>query len=160
MLLNDLIEGLKDMFFTFLYTCFRCICELIDFIKEIFYMLCGIESVEIDGSKGDMLTSLLKSDSVKKAFLTILLIGVILLVLFTGIVILKSNYQEKQSWAGAFRKSGQSLLITLLIPFTVLAGILGHVLHQRCNEPIREHVPSSDWRTVSLDHRKRMLHWF
>lgn len=80
--------------------CFRCICELIDFIKEIFYMLCRIESVEIDGSKGDMLTSLLKSDSVKKAFLTILLIGVILLVLFTGIAILKSNYQEKQSWAG------------------------------------------------------------
>lgn len=124
MLLNDLIEGLKDMFFTFLYTCFRCICELIDFIKEIFYMLCGIESVEIDGSKGDMLTSLLGSDSVKKAFLTISIIGVILLVLFTGIAILKSNYQEKQSWAGALRKSGQSLLITLLIPFTVLAGIL------------------------------------
>ena len=23
MLLNDLIEGVKDMFFTFLYTCFR-----------------------------------------------------------------------------------------------------------------------------------------
>lgn len=124
MLLNDLIEGLKDMFFTFLYTCFRCICELIDFIKEIFYMLCGIESVEINGAKGDMLTSLLRSDSVKKAFLTISIIGVILLVLFTGIAILKSNYQEKQSWAGALRKSGQSLLITLLIPFTVLAGIL------------------------------------
>lgn len=124
MLLNDLIDGLKDMFFTFLYTCFRCICELIDFIKEIFYMLCGIESVEIDGSKGDMLTSLLRSDSVKKAFLIISLIGVILLVLFTGIAILKSNYQEKQSWAGALRKSGQSLLITLLIPFTVLSGIL------------------------------------
>lgn len=124
MLLNDLIEGLKDMFFTFLYTCFRCICELIDFIKEIFYMLCGIEQVEINGAKGDMLTSLLGSDSVKKAFLTISIIGVILLVLFTGIAILKSNYQEKQSWAGALRKSGQSLLITLLIPFTVLAGIL------------------------------------
>ena len=124
MLLNDLIEGLKDMFFTFLYTCFRCICELIDFIKEIFYMLCGIEPVEINGAKGDMLTSLLGSDSVKKAFLTISIIGVILLVLFTGIAILKSNYQEKQSWAGALRKSGQSLLITLLIPFTVLAGIL------------------------------------
>ena len=43
------------MFFTFLCRCFRCICEFIDFIKEIFYMLCGIESVEIDGSKGDML---------------------------------------------------------------------------------------------------------
>ena len=124
MLLNDLIEGLKDMFFTFLYTCFKCICELIDFIKEIFYMLCGIESVEIGGSQGDLLTNLIRSDSVKKAFLTISLIGVILLVLFTGISIIKSNYQEKQSWSGALRKSGQSLIITLLIPFTVLAGIL------------------------------------
>lgn len=122
MLLNDLIEGLKDMFFTFLHTCFRCICELIDFIREIFYMLCGIEPVEINSSKGDMLTNLLGSDSVKKAFLTISIIGVILLVLFTGIAILKSNYQEKQSWAGALRKSGQSLLITLLIPFRYLPG--------------------------------------
>lgn len=72
-------------------------------------MLCGIESVEIDGSKGDMLTSLLRSDSVKKAFLTILLIGVILLVLFTGIAIRKSNYQEKQSWAGALRRLDKPL---------------------------------------------------
>ena len=124
MLLNDLLNGLKDMFFTFLYTCFRCICQLIDFIKEIFYMLCGIESVEIDGSQGDLLTSLIRSDSVKKAFLTISVIGVVLLALFTGIAILKSNYQEKQSWSSVLKKSGQSILISLLIPFTVFAGIL------------------------------------
>ena len=81
---------------------FRCICQLIDFIKEIFYMLCGIEPVEKDRTKGDMFTSLIQSDSVKKAFLTVSLIGVVLLVLFTGIAVLKANYQEKQSWAGVF----------------------------------------------------------
>ena len=36
--------------------------------------------------------------------MTISIIGVILLVLFTGIAIRKSNYQEKQSWAGALRR--------------------------------------------------------
>lgn len=105
MLLNDLIEGLKDMFFTFLYTCFRCICELIDFIKEIFYMPCGIEPVEINGAKGDMLTSLLGSDSVKKAFLTISIIGVILLVLFTGIAILKSNSRRNRAGPARLEKA-------------------------------------------------------
>lgn len=124
MLLGDLIDALKDMFFSFLYLCFECICQLIDFIKDIFYMLVGIDPVSIDGKETDLLTSLIRSDSIKKAFLLIFLIGVILLFLFTGIAILKSNYQEKQNWVGVLKKSGQSFLIALLIPFTVLAGIL------------------------------------
>ena len=37
--------------------------------------------------------------------MAISIIGVILLVLFTGIAILKSDCQEIQSWAGALRKS-------------------------------------------------------
>ena len=74
MLINDLLNGLKDMFFIFLYTCFKCICELIDFIKEI-------ESVEIVGSKGDFLTNLIRSDSVKNAFFTASVIGVVFLIL-------------------------------------------------------------------------------
>ena len=123
MLLSELVNALKDMFFTFLYLCFECICQLIDFIKEIFYMLCGIETVSIGGEQTDLLSSLLRSDSVKKAFLGIFLIGVILLFVFTAIAIFKANYQERQSWNSVLKKSGQSFLISLLIPFTVLAGI-------------------------------------
>lgn len=124
MLLGDLIEGLKDMFFTFLYLCFKCICQLIDFIKDIFYLLCGIDPIETEGGSSDLLSSLIQSDSIKKAFLLIFLIGVILLFVFTIVSIVKANYQEKRSWSGILKKSGESFLIALLIPFTVLAGIL------------------------------------
>ena len=92
---------------------FRCICQLIDFIKEIFYMLCRIEPVDKGRTKGDMLTSLIQSDSVKKAFLTVSLIGVVLLVLFMGIAVLKANYQEKQSWASVFSIVLMSYIVAL-----------------------------------------------
>jgi hypothetical protein len=124
MILGDLIEAIKDMFFTFLYTCFMLICQLIDFIKDIFYMLCGIDTVEVNGEQGDLLSSLVQSDTVKRSFLIIFVIGVILLVVFTIIAIVKANYQEKQSWASVLKKSGQSFVIALIIPFAVLAGIL------------------------------------
>jgi len=124
MLLEDLVNALKDMFFTFLYMCFAAICKLIDFIKDIFYMLCGIDTVEIDGEQGDLLSSIIRSDSIKRAFFLIFIIGVILLVLFTGVAIIKANYQEKQNWVSVLKKSGQSFLIAVLIPFTVLAGIV------------------------------------
>jgi len=118
-----MIEGLKDAFFTFLYLCFKCTCQLIDFIKDIFYLLCGIDPVTINGEKTDVLSSLLTSDSVKRAFLLIFLIGIILLIAFTVIAILKTSYQEKRSLTSVLKKSGESFLIALLIPFTVLAGV-------------------------------------
>src|SRR5574344_314883 len=124
MILGELIEALKDMFFSFLYMCFMFICKLIDFIKDIFYMLCGIDTVEVNGEQSDLLSSLIQSDTIKRTFLIIFLIGVILLVVFTIIAIIKANYQEKQNWLSVLKKSGQSFVIAVLIPFTVLAGIV------------------------------------
>jgi hypothetical protein len=124
MILGELIEALKDMFFSFLYMCFMFICKLIDFIKDIFYMLCGIDTVEVNGEQSDLLSSLIQSDTIKRTFLIIFIIGVILLVVFTIIAIIKANYQEKQNWLSVLKKSGQSFIIAVLIPFTVLAGIV------------------------------------
>lgn len=66
MLLGDLVDALKDMFFTFLYRTFSLILSLIDFIKDIFYMLCGIDAVTINGTESDLLGSLIESSSIKK----------------------------------------------------------------------------------------------
>lgn len=49
MLLPDPIELRKDMFSTFL--CLKRICQLIDFIKDFFYMLVGIDLMTIEGSR-------------------------------------------------------------------------------------------------------------
>ena len=124
MLLGDLVDALKDMFFTFLYRTFSLICSLIDFIKDIFYMLVGIDPVSINGEQTDLLSSLIRSYMIKKAFLYVFVIGVILMIVFTIIGILKSSYQEKQNPFSVLKRCGQSFIIALLIPFTILAGIL------------------------------------
>ena len=124
MLLGDLIEALKDMFFTFLYRTFSLVCMLIDFLKDIFYMLCGIDPVLIDGKEGDLLSSLVESDAIRRSFLLVFIVGSILIVVFTIVAILKSGYNEKMNVFAVLKRSGQSFLIALLVPFVVLAGIL------------------------------------
>jgi hypothetical protein len=124
MVIEDLVNAIKDLFFTFLYRCFSLICVLVDFIKDIFYMLCGIDPVEIEGEDTDLLSSLIQSDSIRRVFLMVFVIGAILLVVFTIIAIIKTSYQEKTNWVSVLKKSGQSFIIAVLIPFTVLAGIV------------------------------------
>ena len=122
-MVHSIIEGLKDMFFTFLYLCFKCICQLIDFIKDIFYMLCGIDPVVVNGEKTDLLSTLIQSDSIKSAFLIIFVIGVILLFVFTSIAIIKANYQEKQNWGSVLKKSGQSFIVSAKVNMYNFTGV-------------------------------------
>lgn len=124
MILEDLIQGLFELICSLFYGMFSGICILIDFIKTIFFKLCGIETVEIEGKQSDLLTSLLQSESIKKAFLIVTIIGFILLIVFTIIAIIKSNYQEKQNWKTVLSKTFQSFIIMILIPFTVVIGIM------------------------------------
>ena len=124
MLLNELLEGLKDMFFTFLYRMFSLICNLIDFLKDIFYMMCGIDPVTINGEKTDLLSSLTTSDVIRKSFLMVFIVGVILLIVFTIVAIIRTSYIEKSNIFQVMKKSGQSFILAILIPFIVLASIL------------------------------------
>lgn len=124
MILEDLLQGLLELICSLFYGMFSGICLLIDFIKTIFYKLCGIETVEIEGEQGDLLSNLLESDIIKRVFLTIFIIGFILLIIFTILAIIKSNYQEKQNWKTVLSKTGQAFIIMLLIPFTVIIGVM------------------------------------
>ena len=134
MLLNELLDGLKDLFFTFLYRMFALICNLIDFLKDIFYMMCGIDPVTINGEKSDLLSSLTTSEMVRKSFLMVFIVGAILLVVFTIVAIIRTSYVEKSNVFTVLKKSGQSFLLAILIPFVVLAGIvLTNVVMQSIN---------------------------
>lgn len=124
MILEDLLQGLLELICSLFYGMFSGICLLIDFIKTIFYKLCGIETVEIEGEQGDLLSNLLESEIIKRVFLTIFIIGFILLIVFTILAIIKSNYQEKQNWKTVLSKTGQAFIIMLLIPFTVIIGVM------------------------------------
>lgn len=148
MILEDLLQGLLELICSLFYGMFSGICLLIDFIKTIFYKLCGIETVEIEGEQGDLLSNLLESDIIKRVFLTIFIIGFILLIVFTILAIIKSNYQEKQNWKIVLSKTGQAFIIMLLIPFTVIIGVmLTNTIMSSINQAMNVY-PSSGQGTI------------
>lgn len=148
MILEDLLQGLLELICSLFYGMFSGICLLIDFIKTIFYKLCGIETVEIEGEQGDLLSKLLESDIIKRVFLTIFIIGFILLIVFTILAIIKSNYQEKQNWKTVLSKTGQAFIIMLLIPFTVIIGVmLTNTIMSSINQAMNVY-PSSGQGTI------------
>ncbi len=120
-----MLDGLKEWFYGLLYTLQSGVCFLIDFIKRIFFKLCGLDTVTIDGEQKDLVTSLVQSNTIHRVFLTIFLIGVILLTVFVIIALIRANYQqnEKKSRSAIFTKAGHSFLIFLLIPFLLVAGM-------------------------------------
>lgn len=118
-----MLDGLKDWFFGLLYQLQAGICFLIDFIKRIFFKLCGLDTVTINGEQKDLVTGLVQSDTIHRVFLTIFLIGVILLTVFLIIALIRINYQsnERKSRGTIFTKAGHSFLIMLLIPFLLIS---------------------------------------
>ncbi len=132
------MEWLFGWFFELLYTLQKSICYLLDFVKDAFNKIVGIEGVNIDGQSQDILTYLTQSKAVRTAFFGVLIIGVILVVVFTIVAIIKSEAQEaganKASKGHILTKSGHALLIFLVIPFVMLAAIiLTNVIMQSIN---------------------------
>ena len=110
-----------------LYILQKSICYLLDFIREVFCKLAGIETVAIDGEQSEILTHFILSDSIRNAFLGVFLIGVILLFVFVIIAIIKSEAadpQHKKTKGQIIAKALQSFVVFLLIPFLLVAGIM------------------------------------
>lgn len=120
-------DWLFSWFFKLLYMLQKSICYLLDFIKSAFNKIVGLDGVEIEGGTQDLLSYLMQSRTVKIAFLGILLIGVILVVVFTVLAIIRSEASElgtKKAKGHILSLSGKSLLIFLVIPFVAFSAIL------------------------------------
>lgn len=91
------MDWLTNWIFELLYSLQKTICYIIDFVREIFYMLAGIENVTIDGEQTDLLSHFLLSNNVKTTFFYIFLIAVILLVVFVLIAIIRSEYANGEN---------------------------------------------------------------
>ena len=128
-------EWFFDTFFGWIYDIFytlqKSICYLLDFIRDIFCKLAGIETVKIDGGEEEILTRFITSPAIRNAFLGVLLVGVILLFVFVIIAIIKSEAadpQHKKTKGQILVKSLQSFIIFLLIPFLLIAGIIQSIV--------------------------------
>lgn len=124
-------------FWELLYTMQKYMCFIIDFVTEIFYKLGGIDSVELGGEKVEILSHFLSLPKVKFSFLAVLIIGIILLFVFTMISIGKMNFsdiEKTRSKSGIIFLSLQSLFMILVIPFILLAFIyLSNTIMQSIN---------------------------
>lgn len=102
------VDWFLGWFYELLYGLQAGLCSLIDFIKRIFFKLCGLDTVVIDGESQDLVSSLIGSDTIRRVFLTIFLIGVILLVIFVIIALIRVNYtaNEKKGRGEVLSKAG------------------------------------------------------
>ncbi len=138
-----ILDALIDWFYGLLYRSQAALCSLIDFIKRIFYKLCGLDTVLINGKESDLVSSLIQSNTIHRVFLTIMLIGVILLTIFVMIALVRVNYQsnERKTRAAVITRAAQSFLIFLLIPFLLLAGMtLVNVIMASINTSMQQYV--------------------
>lgn len=120
------MDWLTNWIFDLFYGIQKTICYIIDFIKDIFYTLAGIDPVVVDGRETDLLSNFLLSKNVKIAFWSVLLVAVILLFVFVIIAIVRSEYanpENKKSKSLILSRAGQSFVIFIMIPFILLAGI-------------------------------------
>lgn len=121
------MDWLTNWIFDLLYGIQKSICYIIDFIREIFYTLAGIETINIDGEETDLLSHFILSDTVKRTFFYIFLIAIVLLVVFVMIAIIRSEYahgENKRSKSQILGKAFQSFALFLMVPFILVAGIV------------------------------------
>ena len=119
-------DWLFSWFYELMYTLQKSICYLLDFIRDVFCKLAGIDTVAIKGENKDLLSHFLLSDGVKNAFWGVFLVGVILLFIFVIIAIIKSEAadpQHKKTKGQIITKALQSFITFLLVPFLLIAGI-------------------------------------
>ena len=120
------MDWLTNWIFELLYGIQKTICYIIDFIREIFYTLAGIETINIDGEETDLLSHFILSDTVKRTFFYIFLIAIVLLVVFVMIAIIRSEYahgENKRPKSQILGKAFQSFALFLMVPFILVAGI-------------------------------------
>lgn len=110
-------------FWTFLYSISKTIFQLIDGLMSCANMLCGIDTVSVNGKDEDFLYYLFSSDQIWFAFRVAALLGMIILVIFTVFAIIRAVVKEKpEGTPGQICvKAFKSLLMFLFVPAVMIA---------------------------------------
>ncbi|MBR1975309.1 MAG: hypothetical protein IKA20_05620 [Clostridia bacterium] len=116
-----------NWFWEFLYGLVKVAFYCIDFILEIAQMLCGIKPVTVSTADGksketDILYHFLASEEITNAFIIVVVVGFILLFLFTAFAILRSQVKdgEGKTPARICFNSAKTLLYFLMVPGIML----------------------------------------
>ena len=112
-----------DWFYEFLYGISKTLFRLIDGLISCANKLCGIEPINLNGEETDFLTYLLGSDKVGFAFRVSAILAIILLVIFTVFMIIRSIVKDKVEGTPAqiAVKAFKTLLTFFLVPLVIIA---------------------------------------
>ena len=114
-----------DWVWSLLYLISKTLFKIIDGLITCANYLCGINHIKIDGEEMDFLQYILTSSQIGFAFRATALLGIIVVVVFSIIAIIRTLAKEKAEGTPAqiVGKSIKSILMFLFIPFIMIVVI-------------------------------------
>ena len=114
-----------DWFWHFLYQISKTLFKMIDGLVQCANYLCGVEPIKVDGEEVDFLEYILTSNQIGFAFRVAALLGMIVVVVFSIIAILRTIAKEKSEGTPAqiAGKAVKSILSFLFIPMIMIVVI-------------------------------------
>lgn len=114
-----------DWVWTLLYQVSKTLFRLTDGLVQCANYLCGVDPIRVDGEEVDFLEYILTSDQIGFAFRVAALIGIIVVVLFSVIAILRTLAKEKAEGTPMqiVGKAIKSILSFLFIPMIMIVVV-------------------------------------
>ena len=101
---------------------------LLDFVQDVFRRLAGLSAQPgANTTEGDILLDIFKSKQVMDAFASLIIVGMLLLFLFTIIQFIRIEYTSegaKNSRGNIISQALKSLVMFLIVPISCIAGII------------------------------------
>lgn len=129
------IQVIRFLIFGVFYKIFSAILTLIDFVENIFKRVAGIDKITLngveyggDGSGGDLVYGFITNESVLSVFWAVIALSLVLLLVFTIVAFIKSEFtlDLKGSAKGPIiSRSLKSLVNLIAVPAVSIVAIMG-----------------------------------
>ena len=127
---NMLVTFIQYIFAAFLYTIQVGLFYIIDMVQTVFRRIAGLDVYwyksgnSIDEHTGDIVESMLISDTVWTVFVSVLIAAIVLLFVFTIIAILKTELNEKDNAKGPVIKQAlKAIAYFVIVPVVCIFGV-------------------------------------
>lgn len=135
----DIIQGIKDFFFGILFLILKGLCFIVDMCQILVKKLAGIDTEGmlygnqiVNGSEnsstvtGDIVEVLIRSDVVRNLFISLLVLGIILLLIVTFVAVWKTEWEfgkDGNSKTKIFNSAFKALFNFIAVPVVAFFGI-------------------------------------
>lgn len=127
---TDILKGIFQATIIYAYSIFyylfMSICSIVNFAEMLFKKLAGIDPIMTDRGEMNILDVFIKSNEIWGLFVSIIILSIVLLFIFTIVAVIKSEFSldAKSSAKGPIiARSLKSLAMFLIVPAVSLMGI-------------------------------------